>query len=94
MGFLFILIGNYLPKMRHSYTVGIKLPWTLADEEVWDKTHRMAGFLWVVCGFIVFIGSFLHKPFSITMGTLVIMIAVPLVYSFLIYRNKHVKDEE
>ena len=46
MGVLFILIGNYLPKTKQSYTMGIKLPWTLASEENWNRTHRLAGFLW------------------------------------------------
>lgn len=94
MGMLFIVLGNYMPKMRYSYTVGIKVPWTLADEEVWDKTHRMAGFLWVICGFIVFIGSFLRMPFPIMIAACFIMIAVPVLYSYLIYRKKQVKNTE
>ena len=43
MGVLFIVIGNYLPKCRQNYTIGIKIPWTLHDEENWNHTHRMAG---------------------------------------------------
>lgn len=94
MGMIFILIGNYLPKMRYSYTVGIKLPWTLADEEVWDKTHRMAGFLWVVAGFIVLIGTFLRLPFSIVLPAFFILVVLPIPYSYLIYRKKHQQDAE
>ena len=45
MGALFVVIRNYLPKCKQSYTLGIKLPWTLNDEENWNKTHRLAGFL-------------------------------------------------
>ncbi|MCQ2558994.1 MAG: DUF1648 domain-containing protein, partial [Oscillospiraceae bacterium] len=41
MGVLFVVIGNYLPKTTQSYTVGIKLPWTLNSEENWNRTHRM-----------------------------------------------------
>lgn len=89
MGMLFILIGNYLPKMHSSYTVGIKLPWTLADEEVWNKTHHMAGFLWVGCGFFIFIGGFLHMRYAIMIIACAIMIAVPTIYSYIIYRKKH-----
>lgn len=40
MGVIFVVIGNYLPKCKQNYTLGIKLPWTLADEENWNKTHR------------------------------------------------------
>ena len=53
MGALFVIIGNYLPKCKQSYTMGIKLPWTLDDEENWNKTHRLAGFLWVVGGVVI-----------------------------------------
>ena len=42
---LFIIIGNYLPKCKQNYTVGIKVPWTLNSEENWNKTHRFSGFL-------------------------------------------------
>lgn len=44
VGFLLILIGNYLPKTKRNYTVGIKLPWTLNSDENWNKTHRLAGY--------------------------------------------------
>ena len=47
---ILIVCGNYLPKARQNYTIGIKLPWTLANEENWNRTHRLAGFLWVVTG--------------------------------------------
>ena len=46
VGLLFIAIGNYLPKCRHNYTVGIRLPWTLDDEDNWNHTHRFAGYVW------------------------------------------------
>ncbi len=59
VGVLFVLVGNYLPKTRQSYTMGIKLPWTLNSEENWNHTHRMAGFLWVVGGFLIIICGFL-----------------------------------
>ena len=52
IGVLFIFIGNYLPKLRQNYTVGIKLPWTLADEDNWARTHRLGGKLFVACGLL------------------------------------------
>ena len=48
MGIIFFLIGNYLPKCHQNYTVGIKLPWTLADEGNWTLTHRFAGRLYAL----------------------------------------------
>lgn len=55
IGVLFIFIGNYLPKLRQNYTVGIKLPWTLADEDNWARTHRLGGKLFVACGLLTLV---------------------------------------
>ncbi len=87
-GLLLTVVGNYLPKMSQSYTVGIKLPWTLDDEENWDRTHRFAGFVWVVCGLLLCVSAFL--PFrGIAMGVLLAcMVLGPVLYSWLLYRRK------
>lgn len=86
LGVLFIVIGNYLPKARQNYTVGIKLPWTLDDEENWNRTHRLAGKLWMVCGFLFVIVSFFGLGTSwIAMMLAAIMLLVPTGYSFLYY---------
>ena len=86
LGVLFIVIGNYLPKARQNYTVGIKLPWTLHDEENWNRTHRLAGKLWMVCGLLFVIVSFFGLGTSwIAMLLAAIMILVPTGYSFLYY---------
>lgn len=93
VGLLFIIIGNYLPKCRQNYTIGIRLPWTLADEENWNRTHRLAGFIWVPCGIIFIINTFLRIAtayvFFILLG---VMVLVPAIYSF-VYYQKHKKNE-
>lgn len=94
MGALFVIIGNYLPKCRQSYTVGIKLPWTLDDEENWNKTHRLAGKLWVAGGLLCMPCALLSGvwAFIVMMSVLVVMCAVPTVYSYQLYK-KNKKDE-
>lgn len=93
VGVLFIIIGNYLPKARQNYTVGIKLPWTLHDEENWNRTHRLAGKLWMVCGLLFVIVSFFGLGISwIAMILGLIMVFVPAGYSFLYYL-KNQKNE-
>ena len=52
-GLLFLILGNYLPKIRQNRTMGIRLPWTLASGENWTRTHRLAGFLWVAGGLLL-----------------------------------------
>ena len=88
MGALFIVIGNYLPKCKQSYTVGIKLPWTLEDEENWNKTHRLAGFIWVICG-VIMMATALLNTFWILFVALVPMVIVPVVYSYSLYKKKN-----
>ena len=88
MGVLFIIIGNYMPKCKQSYTMGIKLPWTLEDEENWNKTHRMAGFLWVIGGVVIMATAFLGL-FWLFFVVLIPMVFVPTVYSYLLYKKKN-----
>lgn len=90
MGALFIVIGNYLPKCKQSYTVGIKLPWTLDDEENWNKTHRMAGFLWVIGGVIIMATAFLGA-FWLFFVVLIPMVLIPFVYSYCLYKKNKTK---
>lgn len=87
VGFLFIIIGNYLPKCRQNYTVGIKVPWALHDEENWNRTHRFAGRLWVIGGFIFLILGLFGKLLA---GLIVIlpMAVAPVIYSY-VYYLKH-----
>lgn len=86
---LTIVIGNYLPKCRHNYTVGIRLPWTMADEDNWNRTHRMAGPLWIVGGFVMLANVFIRfKTEAVFVAVLIIAALVPTVYSFLLYRRK------
>lgn len=89
---LFIIIGNYLPKIKHNYTFGIKLPWTLNDEDNWQKTHRLAGVVWVVCSTIaLFLAIILNSSifYPIFMAIVAILVIVPGVYSYYLYFQKN-----
>lgn len=97
LSIMFILIGNYLPKTKRNYTLGIKLPWTLASDYVWEKTHRLAGYLWVIGGLVSFIGTILFKDHIsyIFVGAIIIMVFIPMIYSYLIYEKiKKQADED
>lgn len=87
IGVLFVAIGNFLPKTTQSYTVGIKLPWTLNSEENWNRTHRMAGFLWVAGGIVMIITALLGLGFAGMIAMIVLMAVVPTVYSYMLYRK-------
>lgn len=87
LGAMFIVVGNYMPKCRQNYTIGIKIPWTLNDEENWNKTHRFAGILWVIGGVIVMATAFLGSVY-IMLSVILLMALAPMVYSYVIYKKK------
>lgn len=90
VGFMYVVIGNYLPKCKQNHTFGIKIPWTLSDEENWNSTHRMSGILWIVNGFIILADAFLKVyEIPVMFTVIVISVAVPTLYSYLFYR-KHI----
>ena len=89
VGLVMVVIGNWLPKCKQTYTMGIKLPWTLADEDNWNRTHRFAGPIWVVCGMIIMVSAIFGGAFLwVMLAAFVTMIAAPTVYSYLIFRSK------
>ena len=93
MGVLFLLIGNYMPKVKQNATLGIKISWTLRNEENWNKTHRLAGKLWVAGGLVMLVTMLLPAKWmvAVTMTTVVIMVVVPILYSYGIYK-KHMQQ--
>lgn len=88
LAIVFIVIGNYLPKIQRNSTVGIRIPWTLSDDKNWYKTHRMTGKLWVIGGLIILLESFIQVALPYVMGVVIaVMIVGPIVYSFILSRK-------
>lgn len=83
-GVLLIIAGNYMPKCKRNYSVGIKLPWTLSSEENWNHTHRFAGFVWAVGGLVVIISGFLQASYLI-IGVITAILVFPFIYSYAYY---------
>ena len=86
IGLVLAIVGNYLPKCKQNYTIGIKLPWTLSSEENWNKTHRFAGRLWVICGIVIILTGF-FGGFWIFLGIVLLMVIAPFLYSYILYRK-------
>jgi len=87
MGILFFVLGFILPKCKQNYTIGIKLPWTLHDEENWNKTHKLAGKLWVYGGIVMTVAGLFNLTF-IFMTIIFALVIIPTVYSYLLYRKQ------
>lgn len=96
MGVFMAFIGNLMPKIKQNFSFGIKAPWTLADEEVWFKTHRLGGKVFVLGGLLMMIGAFIPGEEKVwaALAAIVIMAVVPLVYSIIVYLNKNKSHEK
>ena len=86
VGFVLAIVGNYLPKCKQNYTIGIKIPWTLNSEENWNRTHRFAGRIWVVGGLAIILTGF-FGGFWIFFPIVLLMVLAPVIYSYLLYRK-------
>ena len=90
LGVLFMVIGNYLPKCKQSFTMGIKIRWTLANEENWFATHRFAGKLWFFGGLAILPLAFLPvlTMIWVMLGIIVLMVVPPVIYSWTYYKKQ------
>ena len=86
LGCVLIIIGNYMPKMKQSYTIGIKIPWALNSEENWNRTHRLGGYMYILGGVIILVGGFIQQ-FWLVPVALVLVVLVPVAYSFVLYKK-------
>ena len=84
LGLLFIVIGNWMPKIKQNATLGIKVKWTLYSEENWNKTHRFAGFVWVIGGVLFCLMAFVPGDTLVFLLPLQIILlgCLPMVYSW------------
>ncbi|HPH78859.1 MAG TPA: SdpI family protein [bacterium] len=88
IGLLFVAIGNYMGKIRQNYFVGIKTPWTLDNEEVWNKTHRLGGWCFVLAGLMFLVQAFLAwKTWWVLAIALTVILAVPIGYSYWLHKQ-------
>jgi len=86
VGLILTIVGNYLPKCKQNYTIGIKIPWTLNNEENWNRTHRFAGWLWTVCGLVLMLSGFVGGAW-LFLPAFLLMVLAPFIYSYLLHRK-------
>ena len=92
-GVLFLFIGNYLPKCTPNHTVGIRIKWTLEDEENWNATHRFGGKVWFIGAIVILASALLPAKLSVCVmivATLA-MATAPIIYSYCFSRKKNRK---
>lgn len=90
IGVLFVVLGNYMGKIKQNWFIGFRMPWTLSSENVWNKTHRLGGWCMMAFGLILILTPLL--PAVVGMPLFIAGIAgvgiVPMVYSYIIYREE------
>ncbi|WP_313343943.1 SdpI family protein [Sedimentibacter sp.] len=91
VGLLFTVIGNMMPKFKQNFYAGIRTSWTISDSDVWYKTHRLGGKLWFIGGILMMVSAILPAQLKAVLffTVVAVLVIVPLVYSYVIYKNKH-----
>jgi uncharacterized membrane protein len=85
IGVLFVVLGNYMGKLERNFFIGIRTPWTLANEEVWARTHRFGGKLFVLAGGLVIAAAALDWPLQVVVAVVLAAALVSVVYSLVVY---------
>lgn len=90
MGILFFFIGYMLRKAKRNFFIGIRTPWTLSSDTVWDETHRVGSVLFMIAGVLAFIGSLFGgvTAFWFLFGPIIGSTLITLVYSYVIYQRE------
>ena len=84
---LFAVMGNMMGKVQRNFYMGIRTPWTLASETVWNRTHRVAAWLWVGAGVVGGIAVLVGLPFWIALVAILAAALWPVLYSLILYKS-------
>jgi uncharacterized membrane protein len=90
MGLMFAILGNVLPRARPNWFVGIRTPWTLSSDRVWERTHRVGGMMMMLAGLITIAASFAPVPLGLWVGLTCILAASfgAVIYSYVVWRTE------
>jgi uncharacterized membrane protein len=84
---LMALLGNVMGKVRRNFFVGVRTPWTLADERVWNATHRLAAKTMFTGGLLGLAAVFLRAPFWLPLAAILVAALIPVIYSLVFYKQ-------
>lgn len=89
VGLLFAAIGNLMTRMRPNWFMGIRTPWTLSDDTIWRKTHRVGGYLFTAAGLVMVAAALLKVPGLVFVVLVVVGVSVlvPITYSYVLWRE-------
>lgn len=87
VGVLLMVLGNYMGKLRKNFFIGIRTPWTLVSDAVWERTHRLGGWLFMLAGLVMVVGVLIGAPAWLVPTVIAVAALIPCVYSYLVYRR-------
>ena len=87
LGLLFVLLGNVMGKVRRNFWLGIRTPWTLANERVWYATHRLAAKSMVAGGLVTLIVALAGLPGVVAVVALLGAALAPVAFSLVYYKR-------
>jgi uncharacterized membrane protein len=90
LGLFFAGFGSFMSKVKQNYFAGFRLPWTLDNEANWNATHKLAGKIWMIGGALQFLSGLILEgqwAFGMFITLVVFMLAVPTIYSYLLFRR-------
>ena len=95
VGILFMVIGNLLPRMRPNWFIGVRTPWTLSSDRVWDRTHRFGGWLFVAAGELILLSGLVapQLAYAVLIGSVVAVSVGLLAYSYIIWKREPARNK-
>jgi uncharacterized membrane protein len=89
-GLLFVILGNALPRARPNWWFGIRTPWTLSNDRVWTRTHRVGGYMLATAGVVLMLAAAWPSAWLFTLGVGAVMAASfgSLVYSYFVWKQE------
>jgi uncharacterized membrane protein len=90
VGLQFIILGNALPRARPNWWFGIRTPWTLSNDRVWARTHRVGGYLLAAAGLVLLVAAAFPSPWAFALGIAAVLAAGfgSLVYSYFAWKQE------
>ena len=86
IGVMFLVIGNYLTKVKQNYTTGIRIPWTLYSEENWNRTHRISAWTFILAGLAMLVNAFVDSDILL-FAIIIALLVIPYGYSFFLHKK-------
>ena len=88
VGLIFIFAGIMMAKAKRNFFIGIRTPWTLSNDTVWEETHKLGSKLFIGAGIVSFLSAFFGEAgFWIMFIVMMIAAIIPIIYSYILWRN-------